>query len=104
MDPKRFEALSRTFAAESSRRGMLRAAVATLAVPVFLGLKGEVAEAGIPIFNCRTPGKKCDKNKKCCSGRCVNGSCSCRKKGQACWAPLEGTLCCSRRCSQGKCA
>ena len=104
MDPRRFEELSRRVGEASSRRSAAKAIAAVLAAPVLLGIRGEVAEAGIPIVNCRLPGKGCDKNKKCCSGRCVNGSCSCRKRGQQCWAPLEGALCCSQRCNKGRCA
>lgn len=102
MDARRFEALSRRVGAAASRRAAIVAALA--GVPAVLGLRPEEAEAGLPIVSCKPPGKKCDKNKKCCSGRCKKGHCSCSKKGRPCWQPLEGALCCSQRCSNGKCA
>ena len=103
MDPKRFEDLSRRVGAAANRRAALAALAVAVAAPI-LGLLGEEAAAGIPIVNCKVPGKRCDKDQKCCSGNCRKGVCSCVKKGGACWAPLEGALCCSQRCSQGKCA
>jgi hypothetical protein len=102
MDARQLENLSRRVGAEASRRGAILAVLA--GVPVALGLRSEPAAAGIPIAHCKAPGKSCDKNKKCCSGRCRNGHCGCNKKGRPCWAPLEGALCCSRRCHSGKCA
>ena len=104
MEATRFEALSRRIGAAAGRRAALRALVAALAAPL-LGRPGvEDAAAGLPIVNCKPPGKKCDKNQKCCSGRCKKGRCSCSKKGRPCWAPLEGALCCSQRCKGGKCS
>ena len=103
MDPRRFEALSRRVGAAGSRRAAVAALAAAAAAA--LGRPGaEEAAAGIPIVNCKAPGKKCDKNQKCCSGRCKKDRCTCSKKGRACWAPLEGALCCSQRCQNGKCA
>lgn len=103
MDPSRFEAITRRVAAAGSRRGALQALAGALAASALVAVRGEEAEAGIPIVNCKPPGKKCDKNKKCCSGRCKRGHCSCAKKGRPCWAPLEGALCCSQKCRSGKC-
>ena len=103
MDPRRFEGLSRRVGAARSRRealGVLAAALAGAAV----FLPAEEAAAGLPIVGCKPPGKKCDTNRKCCSGRCRRGHCLCSKKGRPCWEPLEGALCCSQRCSNGKCA
>ncbi len=103
MDPQRFAALSRQVSRATDRRAAMKAIVAAVAAPA-LALRGEEAAAGIPIVNCKQPGKRCDTDKKCCSGNCRRGVCSCQKKGQACWAPLEGALCCSKRCASGKCA
>jgi hypothetical protein len=104
MDPRRFEDLTRRISRATDRRGAVKVVVAAIAAPVLVGLGRQEAEAGIPIVNCKPPGKRCDSDKKCCTGNCRKNICTCQKKGQACWAPLEGALCCSRRCSQGKCA
>jgi hypothetical protein len=104
MDPRHFEELSRQVGAASSRRATVKVLAAAVIAPILLRLREEEASAGIPIFNCKPPGKRCDKDQKCCSGNCRKGICSCSKKGKQCWAPLEGALCCSQRCSQGKCA
>ena len=104
MDGKRFEELSRQVAAAGSRRGVLRALAAALAAPLLLGGRAEEARAGLPIVHCKAPGKRCDTDKKCCSGSCRKHICQCVKRGHACWAPLEGALCCSQKCQSGKCA
>ena len=104
MDPKRFEDLARRVGRASDRRAAVKTLAATLAAPVLMHLHSGDAAAGIPIVNCKVPGKRCDEDKKCCTGNCRKGICTCAKKGQACWEPLEGALCCSRRCSSGKCA
>ena len=112
MDQRRFEEVSRRFAAEASRRGTLRAALAAAAgmLPALrvaaVGADGRpaVGPKGIPIVNCKIVGQHCDKNTKCCSERCRNGFCTCRGKGRACWQPLEGADCCSRRCKKGRCS
>ena len=104
MDPQRFEDLSRRVSRATDRRAAVKAIVAAMAAPVLIGLGRQEAAAGIPIFNCKEPGKRCSEDKKCCSGNCRKGICTCQKKGQACWAPLEGVLCCSQRCASGKCA
>jgi hypothetical protein len=85
----------------------MTALAGAVAAPLLLRLGKEEAAAGIPIVNCKAPGKKCtgpDKRQKCCSGTCRKGRCTCSKKGRPCWAPLEGALCCSQKCSGGKCA
>jgi hypothetical protein len=101
MDDKRFEALSRRVAEAGSRRATLAALTVALAASVLR--RPDDAAAGLPIVHCKAPGKKCDKNKKCCSGHCKRGHCSCSKRGRRCWAPLEGALCCSQKCQNGKC-
>lgn len=102
MDPRRFEELSRRVAAAASRRAALAAAL--LSVPALLGLGSEEAAAGIPIVHCKPPGKRCNKDQRCCTGNCRKKICTCAKKGHQCWAPLEGAMCCSQRCANGKCA
>ncbi|MGH2613889.1 MAG: hypothetical protein ACRDJC_01515 [Thermomicrobiales bacterium] len=103
MDPRRFEELSRRVGAAANRRAAVKALATALAAPVLIGVRGEDAEAGIPIVNCKAPGKKCSSSRRCCSGRCKKGRCSCSKKGRPCWVPLEGALCCSQKCRGGKC-
>ena len=103
MDSRRFEELSRRVGAAADRRSAVKALAAAVAAPVFVRLGQDEAAAGIPIVNCKVPGKKCSSNRRCCSGRCKKGRCICSKKGRQCWAPLEGALCCSQRCQGGKC-
>ena len=104
MDPRRFEELSRRVGEAANRRAAVRVLAAVVAAPV-LGRGGqEEAAAGIPIANCKAPGKKCSSDHRCCSQRCRKGRCTCSKKGRPCWNPLEGALCCSRRCQGGKCS
>ncbi|HEU5434586.1 MAG TPA: hypothetical protein VFU81_23130, partial [Thermomicrobiales bacterium] len=91
MDPRRFEELSRRFAAATDRRAALAAVVGSLALVADAG--GErAAEAGVPIVHCKIPGQKCSKDKTCCSRHCNGGLCTCSKRGRACWQPLEGAL------------
>ena len=104
MDAGKFEELSRRLGTAASRRATLRVLAGAVAAPVLARWGAEEAAAGLPIVSCKPPGKKCDTNRKCCSGRCRRGHCGCSKKGRACWAPLEGALCCSQRCSNGTCA
>jgi hypothetical protein len=104
MDPSRFEELSRRVGQAADRRTAVRALAAAVAAPVLVRLHQEEAAAGIPIVNCKAPGKKCSSDRRCCSGSCKKNRCSCKKKGKSCWAPLEGALCCSQRCHNGKCS
>jgi hypothetical protein len=104
MDAKRFEALSRRVGAAADRRAALRALVAAVAAPALLRATADEAAAGLPIANCKAPGKKCSSNRRCCSQRCRRGRCTRAKKGRPCWAPLEGALCCSQRCQGGTCS
>lgn len=107
MEARRFEELSRRVGAAGSRRAALGVLGGALATRLGLGRDTAGAEdlgaEGVPILHCKLPGKKCNKNRKCCSERCVKRRCSCKKKGQSCWEPLRGGLCCSGRCKKGKC-
>lgn len=103
MDGKRLDALSRAVGAARDRRGMLGALAGVALGGLALSARPEEAEAGLPIVGCKPPGKKCDSNQRCCSGRCKKRRCVCSKKGRPCWQPLEGALCCSQRCHNGKC-
>jgi hypothetical protein len=104
MDQRQFEALTRRISRAVGRRGAIKAVVAAIGVPLLVRGHAEEAAAGVPIVNCKPSGKRCDADKKCCSGNCRKGICSCKKRGEECWEPLEGSLCCSQRCSSGKCA
>ena len=104
MDPRRFEELSRRVGEAADRRVAVKTLVAAVVAPVLGRLGAEQAEAGIPIANCKAPGKKCSSDGRCCSQRCRKGRCGCSKKGRPCWKPLEGALCCSQRCDNGKCS
>lgn len=104
MDSRRFEALSRRVGEAANRRAAVTALASALAAPVLARLAVGGADAGVPIANCKAPGKKCSSNRRCCSGRCKKGRCICSKKGRPCWTPLEGALCCSQRCNNGKCS
>jgi hypothetical protein len=103
MEAKHIDALSRKVGTACGRRGALLVLASAVLAPL-VGVGREETLAGIPIFGCKPPGKRCDKDQKCCSGNCRKGICSCVKKGKPCWQPLEGALCCSQRCSDGKCA
>ena len=103
MDQSRFEALTRQIATASTRRATLRILAAAVAAPMVGGVGLQEATAGLPILGCKPPGKKCDSDQRCCSGRCKKKLCLCKKKGQPCWNPLEGALCCSQHCDNGKC-
>ena len=103
MDPSRFEELSRRVGAATDRRAALKTLAGAVA-GALVAVRGEEAAAGIPIVHCKAPGKRCDKDQRCCSGNCRKGICTCAKRGRPCWDPLEGALCCSQRCSDGKCA
>lgn len=103
MDANRFGTLSRKVGAAPNRRAALGVLAAGLGGVLLGGKSAEDAEAGVPIFRCRVPGKKCKKNQSCCSQRCRRGRCTCSRKGRPCWDPLEGALCCSGRCQDGKC-
>lgn len=107
MDANRFAALSRLVGAAPTRRAALGVLAAGLTGALVVGHGTEEAEAGIPIVNCKVPGKKCkgkkSGNQKCCTGRCRKGRCACARKGHPCWDPLEGALCCSGKCQGGRC-
>ena len=59
MDANRFAALSRQVGAAPNRRAALGVLAAGLTGALVLGNGTEEAEAGIPIVNCKVPGKKC---------------------------------------------
>lgn len=89
MDRNRFDCLTRSFGAASTRRNAMK-----LAVAGGLGALG-LAGASQALAKCDGAGKSCRKNKNCCRGlRCnkpvgaVTGTCQykggCGKKNQYC--------------------
>lgn len=102
MDANRFAALSRQIGTAPNRRAALGVLVAGV-VGALVTKSVDEAEAGIPIVHCKSAGKKCSKNQKCCSGRCNKKVCACGRKGHPCWEPLEGGGCCSNKCQDGRC-
>jgi hypothetical protein len=103
MEQKRLDDLSRAVGEARTRRGALLVLVGALAAPVLVLRRPQEVSAGLPIVGCKPPGKKCNKDQRCCTGRCKQNRCQCNPKGRPCWDPLEGALCCSGRCSRGKC-
>lgn len=103
MDMNRFESLSRAVGAARGRRAALGVLAGAALGGIALTKGPEDAEAGVPIANCKVPGKQCRKAQTCCTGRCKKRRCQCSAKGRPCWSPLEGALCCSGRCHLGKC-
>ncbi len=108
MDPSKFADLSRRFASDVTRRGMIRATTGALALLLAHVVHGtssaaDVDSEGIPVFSCKIPGQKCDRDLQCCSKLCKKKVCSCKPKGRSCYEPQEGGICCSKRCRDGKC-
>ena len=70
-----FDDLARTLASGASRRGVLKALLATAAGSLFAGGQGGVALAA----GCHRNGLGCDTNSQCCSGFCQtqNGESRC---------------------------
>ena len=98
MDEHAFGELSKQVARAQSRRGML-AAVAGIGV----GLWGAAEEVEAAFGFCSPPQKPCQRDKKCCSGKCNGGKCTCNKHGAPCLNKV-GIACCSQKCRNGKCA
>ena len=88
-----FDALSRELAGSPTRRDALRLLLGgTFAAALArLGL-GEVAVA---VETCRAVGKRCERDKECCSKRCRRRTCRCRREGTPC---TSGETCCSGSC------
>jgi hypothetical protein len=106
MDECRFGELSKQVAA-GSRRGVLRVLGGSLAAAVLAMAAGNRAvmasDVGQDVFGyCSPPQAKCSQDKKCCSGKCTNGACTCRGKGAPC-INRAGIVCCSQQCRHGKC-
>jgi hypothetical protein len=115
MDERVFGELTKRVARAESRRGMLGAVLLGVSAPL-LGSFGyarpaAAAAVGDEVFGlCRVGGFPCNRNKQCCTGKCVPGTllgqpaqvCTCAKKGKPCINRV-GANCCSRACRHGKC-
>jgi hypothetical protein len=107
MDERAFAELSKRVAQAGTRRGMLRV-VSAGAVTALMGIWGgapaaAMATVGDEAFGfCSPPTTPCTQDKKCCSGKCKNGACTCRKKGAPC-INRAGVVCCSQKCRNGTC-
>lgn len=100
MDAHGFARLSKRIAQAPSRRhvlGVLGASVgaAVLGRPVV----GQAVEDEVFGF-CEVPGRPCQKNTKCCSGKCRDGICGCTKRGKY---AISRFVCCSGKRKKGKC-
>jgi hypothetical protein len=97
MDPTRFDAAAKQFAAPGSRRRVLAALVAAA-----LGLAGrDRAEAVV----CRTPGLLCRQNADCCAHLCAadaagRRTCRCRTQADC---PPPTNRCLATTCAAGAC-
>jgi hypothetical protein len=119
MDERAFGELTKRVAHAESRRGVLGAVLLGVSAPL-LGVVGYArpaaaadvsGEVGAEVFGlCRVGGFPCNRNKQCCTAKCVPGTllgqpaqvCTCAKKGKPCINRV-GANCCSRACRKGKC-
>jgi hypothetical protein len=107
MDERRFGELTKQVAHAETRRGVVRVLAGSLTASVLAlaaGGRGVTAtDVGDEVFGyCSPPQTPCSQDKKCCSGKCKNGACTCRKKGAPC-INRAGIVCCSQKCRNGKC-
>ena len=90
MDPLRFDWWTKTLARPGTRRAALKTfAAGGAAALVRLGLIEEAAA-------CRQNGKKCKKNKLCCSKKCKGKKCRCTPLKGKCPGLGAGDVCCPR--------
>jgi hypothetical protein len=101
VDGDRFDDWARSFAASSSRRGVLRGLLGGAAAGA-LGLAGA---RGAGAVACRTPGELCRENANCCSRLCVADTagrhvCQCRTEADC---PPPTNKCLAATCAGGVC-
>lgn len=109
MDQDRFDWLSRQVSAARSRRGALGTLLAGGLAAAILAVSPEAGSASQTVKGCRVPGQGCDKDGKCCSGKCTNKRCTCLDRGKSCLVTVSPQLpplpnkavCCSSKCSRG---
>ena len=75
MDDRRFDAVTRAVARLGSRRALLRVLGGGAGAVVLSGL----SQRGASSARCKNLGRKCDKNRDCCDGRCKRGRCRCTR-------------------------
>lgn len=110
MDQDTFDLLSRHVSDARSRRGALRALVVGGIAAGVAALRPDAGEASQTVKGCRPPGQGCDRDKKCCSGKCRSGVCKCLDRGKSCLVTVSSKLpplpnkavCCSSKCSRGR--
>jgi hypothetical protein len=106
MDDRWFNELTKLMAQGASRRGTMRMLAGSITASVLAAARSRVVTADqveSDAFGfCRPPGTPCSKDKKCCTGKCRNGSCTCAKRGTPCINRV-GVNCCSGTCRDGTC-
>lgn len=105
MEAQQFDSIIRQTSRAASRRAAARLLI--FGVAASLGLAGSRSAAAADVeaeaFGfCTFPKKPCKRDTQCCSHKCLNGQCTCKKKGARCFSAV-GIVCCSRRCKKGKC-
>ena len=99
MDDARFDAVTRAVARLGSRRAVLRFLGGTAGASLLAGLGQSEASA-----KCKNHGRKCDKNRDCCDGRCKRGRCRCTRDAHcASDEYCKRGRCKPRRCPNGSC-
>ena len=110
MDHDRFDDLTRALATTTTRRQFLKTLAGGVAggLLAFLGV-GEAAANDNDNDDCKRNGKKCKKNKQCCSGNCQDGRCAAacspgqvRLSNGTCVTPCGGG-CDATHCACGIC-
>ena len=91
MDGQRFDAISKGLASSNSRRATLRAVTAGVLAAGLSALGLHEAAA-----KCNKEGKKCKKQKECCSKKCKGGKCRCHALREKCTgtSSTAGNSCC----------
>ena len=100
MDDARFDAVTRAVARLGTRRAALRVLGGVAGASLLAGL----GQRGASSARCKNLGRKCDKNRDCCDGRCKRGKCRCTrdthcKSSEYC----KRGRCKPRRCPNGSC-
>src|SRR3569623_1626468 len=97
-----FDDLARGLADGTLTRGK---AIRLMGAAVVGGTLGSFGLGGVALADeeCKPTGKKCRKDKQCCSGKCSGGICAAASGsfGDTC---ATGTECCSGTCKGGVCA
>lgn len=89
MDANHFDRWTKALLTAGTRRGALRLSIGAAAGLAWLGF----AEDAVA---CRKNGKKCKKNKQCCSRKCKGKKCRCSPLKGTCPGTGAGHVCCPR--------